>query len=303
MRVVHSRIHIFRTRPLSSREILTWYLSVLSWQEQGHEVKFYCDAPNLKFIQRLHLDKLYNIIDSTFFDSLKHNYDLKTFWAMPKLLAYAREPDNVIISDTDLFPFSDLSRFWNNYDVVVYANKEFVNQHPYPPKERLSTAPGYEFPEWMDWTVQPLNTAITYFKSPEMKKEFLDTSFAYVKDNYGDKKNRMGVDMVFAEQRILAMVAAKNNLRVGIVQPLNKRCINKNALHLWAYKSLPEHLMAPFDLYLFELLHNIAPDFWETLRDVDELQVLFDYVDKEGFVYPTPAIFQLIFTPQGGQNG
>lgn len=294
MLVVHSRIHIFKTNIMPAREILVWYLSILAWQAQGHKVKFYCDAPNYEFAKRLHLLDLYDYVDNTFFDSLTFDYDLKTFWAAPKLLAYQQE-GNVIISDTDLFPFADLSRFWNTYDVVAYANKEFVNQHPYPPKEQLSKAPDYEFPDWMDWSIQPLNTAITYFKDPAMKKEFLDSAFAYIKDNYGLKKNKMGVDMVFAEQRMLAMVAAKNNLRVGIVQPLDKRCINKNAFHLWSYKSLPMHLMAPFDLYLFELLHNMAPEFWKTLRDVEELEILFDYVDKEGFAYPTPAIFQLIF--------
>lgn len=294
MRVIHARMQIFHSHQMSSLELITWYLSILAWKMQGHQVIFYCDEANYTFIKRLHIDTLYDEINKDLFKNIKLQCDLKTFWAAPKLLAYQNEGIDTIVSDIDLFPLEDLSRFWKDYDIVVYANKEILGIHPYPPKEYLSTAENYTFPSWMNWEVQPLNTAITYFKNVEQKKEFLDTAFDYMNNNYGLKNNRMGVDMVFAEQRILAMCAAKSQATVGIVQPLNSRCINKNAVHLWVYKSLSSDILLPYNLYLFELLHNINYDLWNSLRDIEELKYLFEYVDKNGFVYAIPGIFQLI---------
>lgn len=247
MRIVHARKKVFIDDAGFKNKfvLLTWILSIIKWKEYGNQVVLYVDKETLANINKIGFGFLYDEINTDLFEngSLCKDIDFRWFWAMPKILALHYEnyhlKNQVVVTDMDIVPMSDLSRFWKNSSVCVWSNKEHLEfKTTYPDLEKLSLPKGYSLPKWFTGATKPLNTGVIYFKKNELANEYCNEVFKYVKGNNNCKDNTDCITMCNAEQRMLGEFLQHKGIAYQTLQPINKGIFNKNAFHTHAYKSI-----------------------------------------------------------------
>lgn len=252
MRVIHTRKKIYEDRPIDFSKnkflLLIWVLSILKWKQLGHQPILYTDNSTLEEIKKYGFEKLYDEINVDLFDNYEKGKNIcyEVFWAMPKMLAYYYELNDlgnrVLMCDTDLVPTTpNFNRLLNIADVLVWSNKEFKEfTSIYAKKSSLTTPKGYKFPEWFTFKARPLNTGIIYFKKNNMALEYLDEVFKQCdyKENEIDLENGFCNSMFHIEQRTISEFIKGKNLTYTTMQPINEGLYNKNGCHVFGDKPL-----------------------------------------------------------------
>ncbi len=235
-------IHILSTSPSGERpfspqffEVASYVLSALLWKRFNGGIKLYTDDIGLEYLMSRKLDSLWDSIDDKTLNAIPKTIDQQVFWASAKLFALRVEQCPVAMLDGDLFIWKDIRSFCENKSLVTLHREDLIDC--YPPKEQLNTAIGYSFGEWMDWTVRPCNTAFAYFSNESLKSFYISEAIRFME---GNSKPSMiaNSQMVFAEQRLLAMCAKE--MSVEIVSLVGDPFDSTNDLftHLWGAKRL-----------------------------------------------------------------
>lgn len=247
MRVVHARKRIEKKDCAFTNKfnLLVWALSVLKWKEYGNELVMYADKETLADMKKFGLDKLYDEVNTDLFENgdVCQNIDFYFFWAMPKIISLHYETfhlgNNVLVADQDVVPIRDFSKLYNLADVLVWSNKEMVeDRRLYPPVHKLSLPKDYELPEWFTGDMKPLNTGVIYFRKKNNAIEYCDEVFKYAKCNDNCNNNNRAITMCNAEQRMLGEWLKHKNLTYMTVQPANEGLFNKYAFHTHGYKNI-----------------------------------------------------------------
>ncbi len=244
MRIVHARMKVFNLDGafLDDFILATWMLSALKWKALGNDLIMYTDAETFENMKAVHLDELYDQIDTKSLTEETENIDLRFFWATPKLASLKKEIKKgylPIISDTDVIPMSPkiMELFNNTKDLIVYSTKEFKEFHTiYPRLENISFPENYKLPKWFTGFAKPLNTAVLWFKDQSTAKFYLDEAFKIMIGNQNTKKNSTAQTMCNAEQRLLGEIVNYKSLSFNVVQPIDQGIINSFAIHTHGYK-------------------------------------------------------------------
>ena len=246
MRIVHARKKVWEKDYAFENKfsLLVWILSILKWKEYGNKVVLYTDTETLNKIKEFGFEKLYDETNVTLLEDSEvcKGIDFYCYWAMPKLLALRHEVielgNNVVISDQDVVPMSNLSRLWINSDVAVWSNKEHVElKGIYPELYDLSLPKDYELPEWFTGNAHPLNTGIIHIKNKNIVDLFTKEAIKMSKDNHNEHKNTRTQTMCNVEQRLLGEIIKYKGLTYSVVQPINEGLFNRNAFHTHGYKN------------------------------------------------------------------
>ena len=239
-------IHIWSTAPGEKKrggnpyapayfELVCLALSALMWRKLNGPIKFYTDTEAFTWFQ-LHdlLDIWDGGVDTEALDSIPRSINQEIFWAGSKLFALRAETAPVAMVDTDLIIWKPLEDLLDG-PLTVLHREEILDC--YIPMECLKKRPGYQFdPQW-DWTVKPCNTAFAYFGDDAFKKQYVDKAIDFMTDN-SVYPMEMVSQMVFAEQRLLAMEARKESIRINalIKDPFEED--NTLFTHLWGAKQI-----------------------------------------------------------------
>ena len=125
----------------------------------------------------------------------------------------------------------------------------------YLPSFYLKTRPGYQFdPQW-DWSVRPCNTAFAYFAEEDFKNRYVDKAVDFMADNTVYPMEMVS-QMVFAEQRLLAMEAHKAGLRINAIIKDPYQEDNDIFTHLWGAKRIARSNAEQRDLLVHAMMNK-----------------------------------------------
>lgn len=238
-------LHIFSTAPgirkragkpfsLPAFEVVCQVLSALMWKRLNGPIKFYGDKVACRWLGGLGLLDLYDAVDDEVLESIPADINQDIFWAGAKLFALQAEKAPVAMVDTDLIIWKPLGDLLDG-PLTVLHREDLIDC--YIPKEFLKTRPGYAFdPQW-DWTVHPCNTAFAYFGDEDFKNRYVEKAVDFMRGN-GEYPMEMVSQMVFAEQRLLAMESVKEGLEIHTLVGDPFENGNDIFTHLWGAKNI-----------------------------------------------------------------
>lgn len=268
--------HVLWTRPLFSNgtaesqdivlwdfELLTWLLSALQARQHG-PLRLITDSRGALATERAGFTGLYRQI-STALDAVPRCLDPDVFWAGGKLFAYGAMETPWVCVDLDAV-------LWK----PVESEARVMALHPEPKEwcwyrgnREEFAAFGFEEQEW-NWDLDPFNTGVLSFADPNAARYYVTTAcnFAerYSREVCSNPATRPKGShaMLFAEQRLLPMCAARYGVEVVSVTPSRPgaTCLPNNAecLHLWrsklAYKVCEESRLALVNWAISHLLKH-----------------------------------------------
>ena len=171
--------HVNWTRPFSVRapgmpyavepfELLTTALSALCWRRENGSICMVCDSRAVEYYASLGLDFLWDDGMHPLLDAMPDDINATAFWAAGKLYAVAAMKAPCVMLDTDLICWKNIDTLLDGVDAAA-IHREDIIPSIYPDKSAFSRSRGFDFDE-LDWTVQPLNTALCYFGSDEFRR-------------------------------------------------------------------------------------------------------------------------------------
>ena len=235
-------------------------LSALLWRKNCGSIKLYSDNIFSSFIEKNGLTELWDGgIDTSILEGIPRSINQTVFWAAAKLFALKDAEAPVAMVDNDLFFWKDISGTVTAKDITVLHREDLWGC--YVPKELLGIPEGYSFdPEW-DWNERPCNTAFAYFPHNEFKNIYTTEAIRFMTGNSG-KDAQPSSQMVFAEQRILAMCAKQNhvNIKTIIDDPYDDK--NDCFTHLWGAKTRARNNKKDMNRLLSAIMNKI--------KDIDD---------------------------------
>ena len=269
-------IHILSSAPSGDAfrpayfETVSMILSALLWKKFNGKIHLYTDQRWGQFIDRLGLSSIWDQINTQALTSLPKDIDWSIFWAGSKFFALQEENSPVAMLDTDLFVWKNLDDICGQNKVVSLHREDLIDC--YLPKGRLPIAKDYLFPKDLDWSIKPCNTAFAYFADNDFKNLYVQEAIRFMRGN-NRKINDGNARMVFAEQRLLAMLADREGVDVGTVIDDPFSTDNKIFTHLWGSKILarknPIQRVRLEDAMLREI-RILSPDAYDILSRMDK---------------------------------
>ena len=210
-------------------DILTMILSALYWRKNNGSIKLIADKEVISYVETMKLECIwYDIHEIEPYDI---NRDM--FWAGGKIFALKRQKTPIVMLDTDMIVWNDISSKLKEKVVVIHD--EPIIPEIYRKKEYFKMKKDYEFDSLLDWNVKPSNTAFLYIEDEDFKDFYCDESISFMKSSQDDSDTLSY--MVFAEQRLLSMCAKIRGINIGYMIDYPKDLGNQDDFtHLWVYK-------------------------------------------------------------------
>lgn len=234
-------IHILSTLPSGEGfhpaffDVAAMALSAVLWKKYNGEICLYTDDRFYNYLNDNGLVNLWDSIDLTLCRALPKTIDWSIFWAGAKLFALRNESAPIVLLDTDLFVWRDIRELCCNHQLITLHREDLFDC--YLPKNKLPIADEYTYPDGLNWSIRPCNTAFAYFAGDEFKNLYVRESIRFMIGNTL-KANDGNARMVFAEQRLLAMLANKEGVEIGTLIDNPFSANNSIFTHLWGAKSI-----------------------------------------------------------------
>jgi hypothetical protein len=251
---------------MNAFDLLTMLLSALKWRQYNGRIKLVTDSIVREFLERLELLDLwdagvYTLLDEM--EALKPKIDPEFFWAAGKLFALKKQTEPCVMMDTDFIVWKSLNSLLDGKELAAIHREPITSVYPHWKSFRVHKAYGYAI-DW-DETIEPLNTAFAFFGDEEFKQIYLNEAFSFMQ--HADRPDDHISWMVFAEQRLLAILAAKYGIDTYVL--LNYKQLfteHQNIFtHIWGYKSQLLFDSTKQQLFLNRCLKRIESDFPEFL--------------------------------------
>lgn len=214
-------------------ELITMVLSNSMWKKLNGNTSLIADDKALKYLDKYDILRLFN----GSVDVLNVDKDINStiFWAAGKLFALKMLDEPKAMVDLDLIVWKNMDYSVEEYDIYV-IHREEITQHVYPDYEHFNVD-DYKFnPNW-NKNVLPCNTALLCYKDNNFIKEYADESIKFMKSC--TEKNDNLCPMVFAEQRLLPIMADLNGKSVGSIFPLASDIADQSVVtHIWGHKNI-----------------------------------------------------------------
>lgn len=234
-------VHTLRVRghgkdfSLHDFEMFTMLLSALEWRRHNGRIKLVTDRIGAAYIHEHGIsdawDEIEIILDEM--DVLKIDEDV--FWAGAKIFALSRQIEPCVMMDLDFILWQTMDFAHDGRDLAV-IHREEIHPSIYPSKDFFRFCDGWKLPDWLDWSARPCNGAFVYFGA----QEFLDcyTSFALAFMQKADTEADRLSYMVFAEQRWMAMCAARLSVPIHALSSLDRLFDGRQKYftHIWGDK-------------------------------------------------------------------
>ena len=237
--------HINWTRPFFARnpgsayavepfELLTTALSALCWRQHNGSIAMICDQQAAQYYQALGLSFLWDSGVHPILDAIPNDINPIAFWAAGKLFALSAVSAPCVMIDTDFIVWQPLAHLLNDCDVAAIHQEE-LSPNIYPEQAAFSKARGFDF-SLFDWTVRPLNTALAFFGEDAFRRFYTDTAISFMRA--APEADDVLTYMVFAEQRLLAMCAQLQKVRVKALDDLSGLfdAGQQYFTHVWGFK-------------------------------------------------------------------
>lgn len=285
-------IHITHTVPFFARnsntekaysipdfELLSTILSALKWQEHNGSIRLYTDKQGFEYYRTQNMISIWDLgINTETLDNITKNIDFETFWAAGKLFALRHEISPCFMIDTDFIVWKNISTFIENKNDIICIHKEELFEGVYLPKEFLKTAKNYQFDETWSWNVKPCNAGFVYFGNREFKHYYTGEAIRFMKDNF-EKPLENVSQMVFAEQRLMAMCADKQNIKIKTFIKSNNLSEQDVFTHVWGYKQVLKDNSAEREKFCKKIAYRLINDYPEKSSFLMKIPVIKRYID------------------------
>ena len=277
-------VHINWTKPFFERndgeyriedfEVLTTVLSALKWQEKNGSIKMITDTVGAQYYRRNGFEELWDGGIHIALDEIKENAYM--FWAAGKIHALKNEEVPLAVLDTDFIVWEEIL-FDSLPDLTVIHDEELYRD-VYPDVNAFRMKGAYRFdPSW-DWKIKALNTAFYVIKSRELLDLYTREAI-YFMENAEIQDDPLRY-MVFAEQRLLPMCAAKIGCEIDTFSTLERLFKHGEGwfTHIWGMKQQMRENAELRDAFCRRCAERIWRDFqdWgEKLKKSGQLSRYF----------------------------
>ena len=276
--------HVNWTRPFSVRapgmpyavepfELLTTALSALCWRRENGSICMVCDSRAVEYYASLGLDFLWDDGMHPLLDAMPDDINATAFWAAGKLYAVAAMKAPCVMLDTDLICWKNIDTLLDGVDAAA-IHREDIIPSIYPDKSAFSRSRGFDFDE-LDWTVQPLNTALCYFGSDKFRRYYTDTAIRFMRS--APQADDTLTYMVFAEQRLLTMCAEKKGIRIRALSDLPSLFGGGQGgyfTHIWGFKQQMREDPALYEDFCRRCAARLSRDFPDEAERIAQVPVL-----------------------------
>lgn len=258
-------------------DLLTMILSVCQWQKCNGDALLIADQEALDFLDS---KKLLPIFKSGY-KCLPPINDIDTdmFWAAGKLYALNMLDKPRVMIDLDLIIWKDISELLSNKDIVV-IHREELNPDIYPDFELFEVNESFAFDKEYDKTVLPCNTAMLYIDDMDFLHKYCETSIDFMKNTikYPDNLCRM----VFAEQRLISILAKKYNKNITSAFPLASDIgIQDTYTHIWGHKNILRFNYEERVVFCKKIMKRLKNEYNDVYSLVASMYEMKDYIDEE----------------------
>ncbi|MCL2036465.1 MAG: hypothetical protein FWG83_03655 [Oscillospiraceae bacterium] len=240
---------------LDKFELYTAALSAITRRSAGNKTLMYCDSCGAEYFERIGLCDLWDEVKPTLPDDLE-GINPKMFWAAGKLFALKSTSCPVLMLDTDFIAWS-LPELKGD---VVAAHREDILPHIYPELDRFKIKRD-DFDLRLYSHVQPLNTAFLYMNNAEFKRYYVDFAIEFMKTS--EDCDDYLTHMVFAEQRLLAILAETRGMEVGTVIEWGQQLNQGRYTHTWGAKQRMREIPSECERFCEKCRVRIRRDFPE----------------------------------------
>lgn len=232
-------------------EISTAVLSALEWRAHNGKIFMVCDSPTADFLYSSKLDTAWDKI-ITSLDNIPSSINPQNYWAAGKIFALSQFDTPIAGIDTDFIVWKKLRLTQPLYVI----HKENISPECYP------ALPAFrEFSDWLDFSVKASNTAFFCINNSDFLKLYTNTAIDFMK--YYQPAEPFLPSMLFAEQRLFSMCAARLRLSITELSSLNALFSKENGTftHLWGYKEQLRKNPELNNIYISQCLKRISSDF------------------------------------------
>lgn len=257
-------------------EILTTILSALKWRQHNGSIKMVTDKVGIEYYKKLGMQPIWDLGIDNILDYEMYNIDPFLFWAAGKIIALKKQDVPIVMIDTDFIVWEKISNKIKDLELCTIHN-EAIYDDIYPDKSKFYVNEAYKFDEGWDWEAKPYNTAFTFISNYEFKQYYTKEAIKFMKSVV------CGFDrvtnMVFAEQRLISMCAAKLNIKSGNLYSLqdlsttNQTCFT----HIWGYKDIIKNDFSLRNNFCIRCIKRIIADFPEYENMISNIEPIYNY--------------------------
>ena len=259
-------------------ELLTTALSALAWRRENGPIRMICDSEAERYYESLGLCFLWDEGVHPLLDAVPQDVNAMAFWAAGKLYALSAMPSPCVMIDTDFVCWKPLSPLVEGLDAAA-IHREDIMPDIYPGPAAFPQTHGFDFAA-LDWSVQPLNTALAYFGDDAFRRYYTDTAIRFIRSSPG--ADDVLTYMVFAEQRLLAMCAAKRQARVKALSDLPALFGGAQQgyfTHIWGFKQQMRDEAALYEDFCRRCVARLRRDFPDAAARIARVPALARYFE------------------------
>lgn len=252
-------------------EILTTILSSLYWQKNNGSISMICDKTAYDFYKKNNLISLWNDGVHVVLDDIPKQINPHIFWAAGKLFALKSMKKPCVMLDTDFIVWEKLD--FNNIKLGAIHSEKLIYE-TYPPFECLSV--DFDFSRF-DNTVNAANTAFAFFGDENFTNYYTDTAINFM--TCCKNVDNPLIYMVFAEQRLLAILAKEKNIKLHYFSDLPELFTSGQTrfTHTWGVKQQMQQNPNIMHAFCKRCIDRISKDFPEWISILSNITSLYVY--------------------------
>lgn len=240
-------------------ELLTTALSALSWQQCGGTISMLCDSRAADYYAACGMEGLWNDGIQVVLDSMPEDINPCVFWAAGKLFALRSYGAPCVMLDTDFIVWKPIAPLLKSAALAV-IHREDILPDVYPDMHALPAASGFDF-SGLDWSVKPANTALSWFGDADFVQYYTNRAIAFMRCcKHADNPLTY---MVFAEQRLLAMLAQAEKIPLRALSDLPALFTSGQQYftHVWGGKQQMRENPALYEAFCKRCAARLQKDF------------------------------------------
>jgi hypothetical protein len=261
---------------LDDWDILTTMLSALEWRRHNGGVKMITDKAGAEYYRKLGIDHIWNLgVETLLETAIDGAIKPMSFWAAGKIYALRSISAPCAMIDTDFIVWEPVNALVKKAPISV-IHREKISDAIYPPKTFFAMNGAYAFPETWDWSVEPCNTAFLFINDEELKSCYTEQSINFMKNL---KQSRdITAEMVFAEQRLLAMCCREKNITINAILDVEDLKKQRMFTHVWGLKSALKGSAKTNREFCANCVSRILTDFPEEKTNLENIEALWPYL-------------------------
>jgi hypothetical protein len=250
-------------------------LSALEWRKHNGGIKMITDSAGAEYYRKLGIDHIWNLGMETLLETAIGNAIRPLpFWAAGKIYALRSMSAPCAMIDTDFIIWKPVKALVENAPLSV-IHREKISDAIYPPKTFFAMDDGYTFPETWDWSAEPCNTAFLFINDGELKSYYTEQSINFMKNL---KQSRdITAEMVFAEQRLLAMCCREKNIAINAILDGGSLENQRMFTHVWGLKNVLKESVKTNREFCVNCAARILTDFPEEKTTLENIAALQPY--------------------------